>query len=122
MIAVELEVLAKKFDRFGWDRDRGSMAQDRLLVDWMDALQDYPLDEIRSACRAAVLADPRHMPNEGHIVANIISARRLLVSSRTRIELQSEPPRDRISAEAAAEIMRAAGFAAKLMPSENPPC
>ena len=29
MIALEMEVLAKKFDRFGWERDRG-LAGDRL--------------------------------------------------------------------------------------------
>lgn len=114
MIAVELEVLAKKYDRFGWDRDRGSMAQDRLLLDWMDALQDYPLDEIRSACRAAVLADPRHMPNEGHIVANIIDLRKVFVAKRKR-DAEPEQPRERISAEQAAAILRDAGFSPKRM-------
>lgn len=114
MIAVELEVLAKKYDRFGWDRDRGSMAQDRLLLDWMDALQDYPLDEIRSACRAAVLADPRHMPNEGHIVANIIDARKVFVAKRKRDD-EPEQPRERISADQAAAILRDAGFSPKRM-------
>jgi hypothetical protein len=114
MIAVELEVLAKKYDRFGWDRDRGSMAQDRLLLDWMDALQDYPLEEIRAACRAAVLADPKHMPNEGHIAANIVDARRVFVSKRKRND-DVEPQRERISAERAADILRDAGFSPKRM-------
>lgn len=60
-------MLAKKFDRFGWDRDRGSIAHDRMLSDWMDALQDYALDEVQAACRQAVLDFPNKQPNEGHI-------------------------------------------------------
>ena len=85
MVSIELEVLAKKFDRFGWDRDRGSMAQDRLISDWMDALQDFPLDEVRAACKAAVLSDPKNMPNEGHIVAKIMAARAQFVASHKRL-------------------------------------
>ena len=75
MVALELEVLAKKMDRFGWERDRNSPAHDRIITDWMDALQDYPLDEIRAACREAVKARPNSVPNEGHIVAEIMKAR-----------------------------------------------
>jgi len=26
---------------------KGSMAHDRMITDWMDALHDYPLDEIK---------------------------------------------------------------------------
>lgn len=80
-VAVELEVLAKKFDRFGWDRDRETPAQDRMIQDWIEALCDYPLDEVKAACRAAVMANPNKMPNEGHIYAQIIKARRIAVAS-----------------------------------------
>ena len=76
LVALELEVLAKKLDRFGWERDRNSAAHDRIVMDWMDALQDYPLDEVRDACKAAVLESPSKMPNEGHVVAQIKRARR----------------------------------------------
>ena len=58
MVAVELEALSKKLDRFGWERDRGTAAQDRIILDWMDALQDYPLGEIRRACQMAVIEKP----------------------------------------------------------------
>lgn len=81
VVAVELEVLAKKLDRFGWERDRGSAAHDRLMIDWMDALQDYPIEEIRAACRAHILKEPNRMPNEGHVVAQILEARRLKVAA-----------------------------------------
>lgn len=112
MVAVELEVLAKKFDRFGWDRDRGSMAHDRALTDWMTALQDYPLDEVQAACRAAVLANPNKMPNEGHVVGQINEARRRKVAALPK---HPEPDRDAqpVSPESAAEIMALAGFAPK---------
>lgn len=93
MVAVELEVLAKKMDRFGWDRDRNSPAHDLIIVDWMDALQDYPLDEIRSACREAVRLRPNDMPNEGHIVAEIIKARaRFLAVNRPAIQRPEPEP------------------------------
>lgn len=75
MVAVELEVLARKFDRFGWDRDRGSASQDRLIVDWVEALCDFPLSEIRDACRRAVQENPNRMPNEGHILQRIVATR-----------------------------------------------
>lgn len=115
MVGVELEVLAKKFDRFGWERDRNSPAHDRTVTDWMDGLQDYPLDEVQAACRAAVLANPNKMPNEGHVVAAIMSARAKRVAALPK---QYEPERDRqpVDAAAADEIVRAAGFAIKRMP------
>jgi hypothetical protein len=81
MVAVELEVLAKKMDRFGWERDRGSMSHDRMLTDWMDALQDYPLDEVKAACVAAVLDNPNKMPNEGHVRAQILAKRAKIVAA-----------------------------------------
>lgn len=105
MVAVELEVLAKKFDRFGWDRDRGSMAHDRMVTDWMDALHDYPLDEIQNACRVAVLNRPNYMPNEGHIVSAIMEARRKSVILTQEPETYV-PVENKISPEAHAALMR----------------
>lgn len=79
MVALELQVLSKKFDRFGWDREQGSAAQDALIRDWIEALCDFPVDEVRAACRAAVLENPNKMPNEGHVRAKIMEARRKVV-------------------------------------------
>ena len=110
MVAVELEVLAKKLDRFGWERDRGSMAHDRMLTDWMDALQDYPLDEVRAACAAAIIANPNKMPNEGHVRAEIMKARQRIVAALPK---PVEPSKPRATAEQRAradEIIRAAGL------------
>lgn len=89
-----MEVLAKKMDRFGWERDRNSPAHDRMILDWMDALQDYPLDEIRAACRNAVAESPNKMPNEGHIAGQIMAARQRFVAARKRIApAEQEAPR-----------------------------
>lgn len=95
MVALELEILAKKFDRFGWDRDRGSAAQDAMIRDWIDALADFPLDEIRSACRAAVIDNPNRMPNEGHVRAKIMEARRAKVALLPKHV--PDPPRPRLT-------------------------
>ena len=91
MVALELEVMAKKMDRFGWDRDRGSAAHDRLVIDWMDGLQDYPLAEVKEACRAWVRDFPRRMPNEGDIRAKVIAARAEHVA---RMPGPAEPERE----------------------------
>lgn len=88
---MECEYLAKKFDRFGWERDRNTPAQDRQKLDFMDALQDYPLDEVRDACRAAVLSSPNRMPNEGHILSAIMEARKSKVAALPRTLPAPEP-------------------------------
>ena len=114
-----MEVLAYKFDRFGWDRDRGTAVQDRLIGDWMDALQDYPLSEVREACRACVEARPNKMPNEGHIKAEIAARRAVrfppVLSKRAPIAKIEE--RELCRPEVVAEILRSAGFAPKKFPS-----
>lgn len=114
MVAVELEVLAKKFDRFGWERDRGSAAHNRLLLDWMDALHDFPLPEIKAACADAVRDNPDRMPNEGHILKRIIAKR---AEARRAAPKPAEPDRPAPTAEElearkarAAEILSGAGF------------
>lgn len=120
MIGVELEVMAKKFDRFGWERDRGSAAHDRIVTDWMDALQDYPLDEVREACREWVKASPRKMPNEGDILWHLRALRRVK-AERYKDEnptATSEDPDPRVTPEAAAQILAAAGFAPKTFGQE----
>ena len=95
---MELEVLAKKFDRFGWDRDRGSYAQERQLTDWMNALQDYPLREVQAACAASVLSNPNKMPNEGHVKAKILAARRQATAAQPK-PVEVTPERGAVSAE-----------------------
>jgi hypothetical protein len=119
MVALELDVLATKQDRFGWSRDRGTPTQDRLITDWMDALQDYPITEVRAACKACVMDRPSQMPNEGHVVAQIMKARALyLVKNPVRRDVEqfsalsvSVEDRKRQSAEIMAQVgFRPKGF------------
>lgn len=105
---MECEYLAKKFDRFGWERERNTPAQDRQKLDFMDALQDFPLSEVQAACKAAVLSNPNKMPNEGHIRAEIIKARAKRVQSLPRPE--PEPSARRGDPANADRIMREIGF------------
>ena len=115
-IAIELEVLSKKFDRYGWDRDRSKPSQDRLVEDWITALQDFTLEEVRGACREAVENNPNKMPNEGHI-------KKIVLANRTRylrfgqpvakpVASQEAPPRVLVTQERAQAILEAAGLEA----------
>ena len=108
MVALELEVMAKKMDRFGWERDRGTAAHDRIVMDWMNALQDYPLSEVQGACRKWVASNPRKVPNEGDILGIIRQERRSwLEASRVPQPEPERPPR--VTSEEAAEILKRAG-------------
>jgi hypothetical protein len=109
MVAVEIEVLAKKFDRFGWERDRGSAAHDRLITDWMDALQDFPLNEVRVACKAAVITNPNKMPNEGHVRAEIMKERKKFVAMRLKPEPETISPK-KPNRKSGDEILNEMGF------------
>jgi DNA-binding transcriptional MerR regulator len=93
MVALELEVIALKQDRYGWERNRGTAAQDRLILDWIDALQDFPIEEVRAACRQAVIDNPSKTPNEGHVRAQIM-AERARVVARNRRPSAVEPPQN----------------------------
>lgn len=119
MLAVELEVMAKKMDRFGWERDRDTAAHDRVMVDWMDALQDYPLSEVKAACRAWVQEQPRKMANEGDILRLIMRGR--AVSAREHMARHApEPEAPKVTAEdrraIAAVPSRKSGSVPKVFP------
>jgi hypothetical protein len=114
MVALELEVLAKKLDRFGWERDRNSPAHDRIVTDWMDALQDFPLAEVKAACVEAVLDNPNKMPNEGHVRAQIMAARARAVAALPK-PTEMDQPRPRVDKARAAAILAEAGFAPRRM-------
>ena len=123
MIGVELEVMAKKLDRFGWERDRGTHAHDRMMGDWMDALQDFTLPEVQGACREWMTANSRKMPHEGDIKRLILAARQRAVKIyQDRMAQPFEEPRKPNDPERAAraqEIIAQAGFA--MSPKEPEP-
>jgi hypothetical protein len=109
-VALELEILSKKFDRFGWDRDRGFIAHDRMMLDWMDALQDFGLDEIKNACREAVLEYPNKQPNEGHIRKIIMKIRGKTYSPPPPEPEQERPAPTAEQKKRADDILKQAGF------------
>lgn len=108
-VAFELEVLAKKVDRFGWDRDRETPAQDRLITDWMDALADFTLEEVKAACKQAILDNPNKCPNEGH-VRRIIEKRRDAIAARFKEYTPPEEPKPAGTADSSAAIFKEVGF------------
>lgn len=90
-LGIELEVVSAKVDRFGWGKMPEAL-RIRLRQDWMDALQDYALDEVRAACAEALEENPRDATNEGRIKARIIAARaRRLAALPKPLEPQPAP-------------------------------
>lgn len=74
-VAFELEVVSRKIDRFGWESMPEGLRK-RLLVDWITALADYTVAEVRAAI-AAILADkPDHATNEQKVRAVILTHRK----------------------------------------------
>lgn len=114
-LGIELEVVSVKADRFGWDRMSNDLRL-RLRQDWMDALQDFTLDEVRAACREALGGNARDAVNEEKIKALIIAdrARRLAAIPKPLLpEPESKRPDAETRALLANELL--AGFNSKRM-------
>lgn len=109
-MALELEALAKTYDRFGWDRDMGTPGQDKMIVNWMNALCDYPIDEVQDACARIIIDMPNKMPNQGHIIALIIKARGRILASQPPKEAPEPEPTVRVTADQRARIYEEADF------------
>lgn len=103
--------MAKKMDRFGWEQDRGTAAHDRLMIDWMDALENYTLEEVKSACSRWVRYNPRKMPNEGDIL-NLMGIQRQeeIAEYKAKNPPPEEPRKERVSPERAKQILEEIGF------------
>lgn len=115
MLAMELEVLAMKTDRFGWERERGNPIQDRLITDWMDTLQDYPLDEVQRGIVACLDAKPGKMPNERDVLFQVHKIRAKFLLAQPKPQAPQDPDRRPATAEEARKIMEDYGFAPKRM-------
>lgn len=115
LVAFELECLSSKYNRYGWERDRGSPMHSRMITDWIDTLAEFSISEIQKACQAAVLENPNKMPNEGHIRAKIMQTRKHQVAERKRLLPQAEQTlrSERVSRESANEICSSLGFLPK---------
>ena len=73
-LGLELEVLSRKLDRFGWDTMDGAI-RTRLRADWMNALADFTVEEVQDACRDALRGKAKDALNE-EAIAEIIQAKR----------------------------------------------
>lgn len=100
-VGLRLEVLVRKTDKFGWDRMDPNV-RTILRKDWMDALQDFTMDEIDAACREAVRANPDKCPNEGHIRQIIVREREAI-----RAALPKPEPKQFVATEIPVEERRA---------------
>jgi|JI7StandDraft_1071085.scaffolds.fasta_scaffold100285_2 hypothetical protein len=122
MLAMELEVLAMKTDRFGWERERGNPIQDRLITDWMDTLQDYPLDEVQRGISACLDTKPGKMPNERDVLFQVHKdrARQLLTMPKPAVDDPVRPPPTSEEKARVAEMMRQAGFAPRGFDDDKP--
>lgn len=73
-VCLVMEVMVRKHDKFGWDQMNAGMRQ-MIREDWLAVLSDYPVDEVRGACRLHTQEQPNKVPNEGHIKAIIVRER-----------------------------------------------
>lgn len=81
--------------------------------DWCDVLEHLPRDAIQRACVRYLTECTGRKPTPGDIVA---LARDVLQPPRVvRLAPPPEPPRERVSADAAERIMREIGFRPKRM-------
>lgn len=101
-VCVVMEVMVRKHDKFGWDQMNAGMRQ-MIREDWLAALADYPVDEVRTACRMHTQEQPSKVPNEGHIKA-IITRERAKILAALPKQRPVEPERVEPSAASKARV------------------
>ena len=106
-----MEVMVRKHDKFGWDQMNAGMRQ-MIREDWLACLSDYPVAEVRTACRLHTQEAPSKVPNEGHIKAIILRERAKVVAAAPKPS-PVEPKRERGPKENANRILEEAGFRPK---------
>lgn len=101
-VCMVMEVMVRKHDKFGWDQMNAGMRQ-MIREDWLAVLSDYPVDEVRGACRLHTQEQPNKVPNEGHIKAIIVRERGKVLAAMPRREVV-EPRRPDPSADEKARV------------------
>ena len=92
-LGLELEVLSRKLDRFGWD-SMDPAIRTRLRADWMNALADFTLDEVQAACRVALRNKAKNALNEETIVGIIQRNRARIVAALPKSDDNAYQARD----------------------------
>lgn len=100
-----------------WRDDDPSELTEAIARDWADILEGLPQDAISKACTSYLRSEPRRKPTPGAIYA----LARDFVPRPVIVARSPEPdmPRERMSAERAAEIMAEVGFRPKRMGDSN---
>lgn len=63
-IGVEVRIILNGY----WQPDESPEMQKAVLAHWLDALEDWPLDQVRGALISWQMDNPNRRPNPGHIV------------------------------------------------------
>ena len=109
LVGVRLELISRKYDRFGWDNISAEV-RSMLKADWNDKLMDYSIDEIDAAISDYV-DDVRNKKaaHEGQIKAIIIANRQRVVASQQK-PVEPEPERIQATAEQRQAIIDEVNF------------
>lgn len=91
-----------------WREDDPSELTAAIARDWADILEGIPQDALSKACVAYLRTEPRRKPTPGAIYA---LARDFI--PRPTIVPQPDAPRQKVTADRAAEILAEAGFRPK---------
>lgn len=63
-IGIEVRIILNGY----WQPDESPELQKAVLAHWLDALEDWPLDQVRRELIAWQMENPNRRPNPGHIV------------------------------------------------------
>jgi hypothetical protein len=99
---MRVEALLEHF----WQSRPCEAVRAEMLADWMDILERFSREEIAEACRDW-LREGQRKPRPGDIREIILRARATVAAQAPKLP---EPPRERVSAERAQEILEAAGI------------
>lgn len=106
-IGVRVEAMLDPY----WNNRPSDVVKAEMMREWMDGLDGFTETEIRTACDAWNQDPDNGKPRVGHII-------RAIRRERVRLERRASPappelPKERITAERAAEICADAGFTPK---------
>jgi hypothetical protein len=107
MIGLELEIISRKIDRYGWDGINDHVRQ-RLLSDWIDALADFTLAEVKDAVNALLACAPKDAMNEQKVRSIVVANRDKRLAAIPK-PADPEPPReirDQAAKDRMAEVAR----------------
>lgn len=93
---IGIEVEASLQNGGHWVAPSSKAVKAKMFKKWMDALQNYGMEEIEAAFTRHALDLPSKKPNEGRIVEFIVAARKVAVASlpKERAPEAQEPSAD----------------------------